>query len=216
MTTSTSLSETLDSLKEPFPREVIRKLNKGGTSLDYIPVSEVIARLNRYVPNWSIVDADAFISPADPNFVIGKVVLEVTFGYDENEKPITRRHIGYGGQQIKFKKIDPKNPDGPRATVDLGDEFKGAQSDAFKKAAQQLGIGLDLARTDEALQWDADLDAEPATEAQISTIQDHIEGLDGDDKEEFKKWWGRTIGKPLKNGLTFDEATTVLKKIQAP
>lgn len=34
-------------LSEPFPPEMERELRKGGTTLVYIPVSEVIARLNR-------------------------------------------------------------------------------------------------------------------------------------------------------------------------
>lgn len=210
MTTSTSLNDVLNSLKEPFPSNVIRKLKKGSANLDYVPISEVIARLNRYTPNWSIVEADAFISPADPNFVIGKVTIEVIFGYDENGNPIKRRHIGYGGQQIKFKK------DGS-GTVDLGDEFKGAQSDALKKAAQQLGVGLDLARTDEALQWDADLDVEPATAEQIATITAHVDSIAEDEEatKTFKKWWATNIGTP-KSKLNFDEATTVIKKIQSP
>ena len=42
-------------LSEPFPREMERQLKKGGTSLTYIPVSEVITRLNKVlgVTKWS-------------------------------------------------------------------------------------------------------------------------------------------------------------------
>jgi hypothetical protein len=45
---------------------------------------------------------------------------------------------GVGGQTIKRKR------DG--GIVDLGDEYKGAVSDALKKAAQSFGVGLYLAR----------------------------------------------------------------------
>jgi hypothetical protein len=50
---------------------------------------------------------------------------------------------GFGGQKIKRTKAGE--------IVDLGDEFKGAFSDALKKAAQQFGVALYLARSDEAL-----------------------------------------------------------------
>ena len=45
----------LERLSEPFPAEVERTLRKGGTTLTYIPVSEVIARLNNVlgVNGWS-------------------------------------------------------------------------------------------------------------------------------------------------------------------
>ena len=37
----------LNALSEPFPSEVEKQLKKGGASLTYIPVSEVITRLNK-------------------------------------------------------------------------------------------------------------------------------------------------------------------------
>ena len=45
----------LNSLSEPFPSEVEKQLKKGGASLTYIPVSEVITRLNKVlgVDMWS-------------------------------------------------------------------------------------------------------------------------------------------------------------------
>lgn len=208
MTTSTSLTEVLGKLKEPFPREVIRTVKKGGASLSYIPVSEVIARLNREVGNWSIVESTCHIDALDPTYVIGKVTLEVKLWDERLNDYITRRHIGFGGQKIKNLKSG-------EGTVDLGDEFKGAQSDAFKKAAQQLGIGLDLARTDEALAYDAQLDAEPASEAQIAQIDAYVKSLDaeGEDMIAFKAWWKRNIGKRLAGGdVTADEAQGAILK----
>ena len=41
------MSELLQNLSEPFPREVERSMKKGGTSLTYIPVSEVISPIKQ-------------------------------------------------------------------------------------------------------------------------------------------------------------------------
>ena len=43
------MSDIYQLLTEPFPQEMEKKLNKGGTSLTYIPVSEVINRLNKII-----------------------------------------------------------------------------------------------------------------------------------------------------------------------
>ena len=59
------MSELLQNLSEPFPREVQRSMKKGGTSLTYIPVSEVITRLNTVlgIENWSY-DCLLYTSPS--------------------------------------------------------------------------------------------------------------------------------------------------------
>jgi len=49
------MSEIYQQLAESFPPEMVRRLNKGGTNLIYIPISEVITRMNKIVgvENWS-------------------------------------------------------------------------------------------------------------------------------------------------------------------
>ena len=49
------MTSIYSQLTEPFPQEMERSLNKGGTNLTYIPISEVINRLNKIlgVENWS-------------------------------------------------------------------------------------------------------------------------------------------------------------------
>lgn len=123
-------SELLTELSKPFPREVERQLDKGGTTLTYIPVSEVIARLNDvFGPlGWSYTQISCNRDVLDPDFLVAHVRMTVG--------DITRD--GVGGQTIKRKR------DG--GIVDLGDEYKGAVSDALKKAAQSFGVGLYLAR----------------------------------------------------------------------
>ncbi len=123
-------SELLAELSKPFPKEVERQLEKSGVTLTYIPVSEVIARLNDVfgVFGWSYTQISCDRDALDPDFLVAHVRMTVG--------DITRD--GVGGQTIKRKR------DG--GIVDLGDEYKGAVSDALKKAAQSFGVGLYLAR----------------------------------------------------------------------
>jgi hypothetical protein len=133
------------SLNEPFPKEVERQLKKGGTSLTYIPVSEVISRLNKVLgyDGWSYEIIKCERDALDPEFIVAHVRLNV-YGPDRFTN-VTKD--GFGGQKIKRTKAGD--------IVDLGDEFKGAVSDALKKAAQALGVGIYLARSEEAMEIEA-------------------------------------------------------------
>ena len=123
-------SELSTALSAPFPKEVERSLDKGGATLTYIPVSEVIVRLNDVlgVFGWSYTLVKCERDVLDPDFLVAHVSMTVG--------DITRD--GVGGQKIKRMKSGD--------IVDLGDEYKGAVSDALKKAAQSFGVGLYLAR----------------------------------------------------------------------
>lgn len=113
-------------LTEPFPQEMERSLNKGGANLTYIPVSEVINRLNKVigVDKWSY-------SVKSWQQLGNSIVAHVTLTADIDGNTISRD--GVGGQKIKMTKQGEP--------VDIGDEVKGAVSDALKKAAQAFEIG---------------------------------------------------------------------------
>lgn len=136
---------TQASLNEPFSPDVERELKKGGTYLVYIPVSEVINRLNKVLgyDGWSYEIVKCERDAIDPDFIVAHVRMSI---YPQADKFISITRDGFGGQKIKRT----KNGD----IVDLGDEFKGAVSDALKKAAQSIGVGLYLARTEEAMALD--------------------------------------------------------------
>ena len=123
-------SELSAALSAPFPKEVEKQLDKGGATLTYIPVSEVIVRLNDvFGPlGWSYTLVKCDRDVLDPDFLVAHVSMTVG--------DITRD--GVGGQKIKRTRAGD--------IVDLGDEYKGAVSDALKKAAQSFGVGLYLAR----------------------------------------------------------------------
>ena len=123
-------SELSAALSAPFPKEVEKQLDNGGATLTYIPVSEVIVRLNDvFGPlGWSYTLVKCDRDVLDPDFLVAHVSMTVG--------DITRD--GVGGQKIKRTRAGD--------IVDLGDEYKGAVSDALKKAAQSFGVGLYLAR----------------------------------------------------------------------
>lgn len=143
------MSEMYNRLSEPFPQEMERTLSKGGTNLTYIPVSEVINRLNKVlgVDKWSFTIIKCERDASDPDFIVAHVRIDWK---SSDSSPIISRD-GFGGQKIKRTKQG--------AIVDLGDEFKGAISDALKKAAQTFGVGLYLARSEDAMEIEQVIDA---------------------------------------------------------
>jgi hypothetical protein len=179
------MSQTYQQLSEPFPREMEKILKKGGASLTYIPVSEVIARMNRVlgVNGWNSqvikVERDAL----DPDFIVAHVQVTATID------GVLVAKDGLGGQTVKRKK------DG--GIVDLGDEYKGAVSDAFKKACQMLGVGLYLARAEEAMDVEAEMNTpaepvrtiDPEIEQLWKNFLDAVKQLDDDGKKALNEFW---------------------------
>ena len=125
----------MTELYDPFPPELLRTLDKGGKQILYIPVSEVIHRLNECLGAdlWSMEIIRCERDKLDPDFIVAHVRLSII-----TESGRTVIKDGVGGQKIKRTKEGQ--------IIDLGDEFKGAVSDALKKAAQTIGVGLYLAR----------------------------------------------------------------------
>lgn len=201
------IAERQAMLNEPFPQEVERQLKKSGTYLTYIPVSEVITRLNKVLgfDGWSYQIIKCERDALDPDFIVAHVRLDVHPDRD-GYSMVTKD--GFGGQKIKRT----KNGD----IVDLGDEFKGAVSDALKKAAQALGVGLYLARTEEALM----LDDEPATSMQalpqveqkqdVSPLYESFislrKSLDETGVEAIRKFWAEfSGGRPVPKAHEFTD-----------
>lgn len=178
---ATNYDSIMSLLSEPFPKEMLRY--NAAKKLTYVPIAEVIARLNRVlgVQNWSTEIVNAWREPDYPDWVLARVRLSITIG----NKTISRE--GVGGQQVKFKKTGD--------VVDIGDEYKGAYSDALKKAAQSLGVGLELARTDEALAYDEEVYDPPTpveqtpSEKMYATLKGHLDNMTPEAKVQMKAWW---------------------------
>jgi hypothetical protein len=200
---------TYQALSEAFPVEMERTLTKSGVNLIYIPVSEVINRLNKVlgVDKWSFKIVRCERDASDPDFVVAHVRLEWTTAVGEDFNIVTRD--GFGGQKIK------RNKQG--GIVDLGDEFKGAISDALKKAAQTLGVGLYLARSEDAIEIEQVIDAEnggtvqqvPAQNDELSQKWEEFVGLSkslsADEKSQLNSYWeSYSGGKPKPTKATAD------------
>lgn len=175
-------------LSEPFPPEMEREITKSGTRLTYIPVSEVITRMNAVigVGNWSSEVVKVERDHLDPDFIVAHVRVTAIIG----DVPVVKD--GLGGQTIKRKKNGE--------IVDLGDEYKGAVSDAFKKACQMFGVGLYLARSEDAMEVEAAMavastesraDAESASV--FAALRTHLDKMDNATKASIKQWWAATF-----------------------
>jgi|TARA_R100000742_G_C4276566_1_gene97732 hypothetical protein len=179
------MSEILNSLSEPFPKEVERQLSKGGTSLTYIPVSEVITRLNRVlgVDMWSYEIVHVGRDTIDPEFVTAHVRLVATFVPTDSAPSLTVTKDGVGGQKIKRT----RNGD----IVDLGDELKGAVSDALKKAAQHLGVGIYLARSEESITLDLmeEQASQPISVEHFEKLRDVLNSQSQEVITQAKSYW---------------------------
>jgi|688.fasta_scaffold532486_2 hypothetical protein len=190
------VSKMHHDLSEQFPKEVERQLKKGGTSLTYIPVSEVINRLNKVLgfDAWSYEIIKCERDALDPDFIVAHVRMTV---YPSSDKFVSVVKDGFGGQKIKRT----KNGD----IVDLGDEFKGAVSDALKKAAQSLGVGLYLARTEEAIGIEQEESIDPVIESMWEQFVDLSRSLDSEKKAQLGEFWKSYAGerpKPTKATAT--------------
>jgi hypothetical protein len=203
----------LAELSEPFPPEMERELRKGGTTLVYIPVSEVIARLNRIfgVRGWSseIIKCDR--DALDPDFIVAHVRLSII-----NDSFRMVQKDGFGGQKIKRTKAGD--------IVDLGDEFKGAVSDALKKAAQQLGVALYLSRSDEALNFEIERDhaaqhpvvhVDPKISSLWEKFRELSKSFNSEQKEQLSQFWNEFADgqpKPTRETVTLQGVMALIEQ----
>jgi hypothetical protein len=200
------MTNIYSQLTEPFPQEMERSLNKGGANLAYIPISEVINRMNKIlgVENWSFTVKNW---QQLGNSIVAHVSVVATI----SGNTVTRD--GVGGQKIKMtKQGDP---------VDIGDEVKGAVSDALKKAVQTMGVGLYLARSQDAIEIEQVMEAEIVTASEPpspskmtwESFMSVSKGLSKDQKEQLRSAWTQwSDGKPTptKDTVTEEQANFLL------
>lgn len=171
-------------LAEPFPAQLLESLNKGGARLTYVPVGEVVTRLNDVLGpgGWTWTVVKVWRDPVDPEWVLAVGVMEATVD------GVTSRKGGCGGVKVK-------RTSSTKDIVDLGDEFKGADSDALKKATQRFGVGLWLARSAEARAYERPESAWDPVEAGWTTNEEYKENIadlrsliQNLDAEEHARW----------------------------
>jgi hypothetical protein len=190
-------------LAEPFPQEMEKVLVKSGVELIYLPISEVINRLNKVlgVDSWSFEIISVRRDEIDTDEIIAHVSLTARIG----EATVIKH--GFGGQSVKRQRKDNK-------PVDLGNDFKGAVSDALKKAAQQLGVGLYLARSSDALDAEDAISsqqtAQPEQPSELDEKWDNFvsvaKTLSQEQKDSLNDFWAKhSSGKPKPTRSTVNE-----------
>lgn len=133
MTETTSETTTYQDLAAPF--EGTFHDVRGGVELEYITGEQCITRLNEILgfDGWSFrVLQHGYNDDADEFWVLGE--LTVTDGVS-----VTRQQ--FGSQKMKRSRSTDK-------PLDIGFDLKGATTDALKKCATLLGVGLYLSRKD--------------------------------------------------------------------
>ena len=111
-------------LRRPFePTQVRQRPGQHGKTLSYVDVAAVIGRLNEGCESWSFEIVEHQIQH-DEVIVLGKLTAD---GMVKS---------AFGGSTITIDKSGQ--------VVSLADDLKSAASDALKKAATLLGVGLEL------------------------------------------------------------------------
>lgn len=124
--------ETISVIKRALPKEKIKQRpGGGGMTFDYITPATAIDLLNEaFGYSWSSRIVDKF---RDGDIVIVAVELSVIDDCDQVSKLVSKQQ--YGSCQIT-------------RGLGVGEAYKGAASDALKKAATHFGIGLELYQED--------------------------------------------------------------------
>jgi hypothetical protein len=121
-------------LAEPF--EVTFSDVRGGVKVTFISGEQVVRRLNEAlgVAGWSLRILEHGVNQeADEAWALGEIVAEI------DGKMVTRQQ--FGSQKLRRSRSTG-------APLDLGFDLKGASTDAMKKCASLLGVGLYLSRKD--------------------------------------------------------------------
>jgi hypothetical protein len=165
-----------DQLAEPFDDTLIYQRSVGGRQFDYVAVAEYVARLNKVLGpnNWNYEVLKCHVQPEYKEHVIAHVRVTATVDGTTAVKE------QYGGAKIKIMKSG--------GVMDLGNDFKTAVSDAFKKACQGLGIALHLARSEEALALEIE-ESYPVPQEQWEVFVNNFKNLDDDKKNGFRSWF---------------------------
>lgn len=131
-------------LARPFDH--VFRDKRGGAEFDYFTGEQSVSRLNEQGPGfWSFDIIEHGINEeADEVWVLGKATFRI-LEVDPNDPdrlivvPVTR--MQFGSQKIKRSRTT-------RAPMDIGFDLKGAATDAEKKCAAGIGVGLYLWRKD--------------------------------------------------------------------
>lgn len=174
---------------------------RGGMKVKYVPGFRFIQRLNEcFGFLWSYSVKEHFIK--DNQIVTlgqlkvqipGKTIIrELPNGITETIKIDGLEVIKeqFGSSEIK------KYKDSSKGMLDLGDDMKGAATDAMKKCATEFGLFLDIYGPRGSVE-------EGIAKEQLDTLYWRGEKA-GMSREETDKWATEKLGKPAKDSDPFD------------
>lgn len=168
-------------LEREFPPDKIKqRKGPGGKTLDYVETHEVISRLNEaFDYRWTFEIVDHRIEESEV-IVLGRLEVE------DDGAVITK--MQFGSNLLK-------------KGMSTGDALKAAASDAIKKCATLLGIGLHLYRDEEVVEH-----PKPATNGKAP-----FDWRDAYDKCA-KKFGAATLLEYLKTELKIDPSNNQIPK----
>ena len=179
-------------LAEPFDETLIYNRSIGGRSFDYVAVAEYIARMNKVLGpgNWNYEILKCHVQPEYKDSVIAHVRVTANVDGQVSVKE------AYGGAKVKMMKSG--------GVMDLGNDFKSAVSDAFKKACQGFGIALHLARNEEALALEVE-QSYPVDAEQWQVFAENFKSLEDEKKDTFREWFKQQGFKEAKPSRSMNE-----------
>jgi hypothetical protein len=192
-------------LRRPFPPELVKQREgQNGKMLSYIETHAVIERLNEGCDTWSFEVVQHHVYKVEV-VVVGKLTADGVI------------KMAFGGSAITFNNAGK--------VVSLADDLKAAASDALKKCASLLGVGLELyarksaaagrpnaPQTDSTASATAAPEADGATDKQLSAIQG-ICRRKRVSRDELAAILERRVGKKQLRELTRREASGVLSEL---
>jgi hypothetical protein len=179
-------------LAKAFPDEVLQELPKAGMRLTYVPVAEVITRLNNVLGTggWSYTIESHWAADNEYTFYDKKSKEQKT--KTENWVMAHVRLIAnVDGMQCARDGIGGYNTGNPG--MDYADGYKSAVSEGLKKAAQALGVGLHLSRKEEALAHSA-AQSEPRVDGSVLDLFKTYMSEETDEVKNSVKSYAAEIG----------------------
>lgn len=129
--------ELYEELAKAWPPEETFSRNVGGTNLTYVTGEQVTTRLNKVlgVDGWSFRSLEHGLNAeADEIWVLGELTA-FFLNSDGSLYDVVRQQ--FGSQKIKRSRQSGQ-------PLDVGFDLKGATTDAMKKCASMIGVGLYL------------------------------------------------------------------------
>jgi hypothetical protein len=195
--------EILKQLSTPFPAELEGTFSKGGVAFKFVSVNEVIVRLNDVLgfENWTfeVLSCERSLEGGD------NIIAHVRLTAVVNDRLFKRD--AYGGTEVKIRKGG--------GLLDLGNDHKIAVSDALKKAASMLGVGLYLYRSEEALEHEAREEVNPEVQQLWDNFTSLVAKFDKSQKDEIAVFWKEHAGeraKPTRETANVEDLTALLEK----